>query len=605
MNKSFVKRNFLGFLIPVFVLTGFFVGNFSAEAEWANHIVISAVQITGGTGKTSHDFIEIYNPTTTDINLKGYRLVKRTKTGVTDAPIKSWTDDIIIGAHAWRLWVSSEDSAYPSALGADDFTTQTIAADNGIAIRFGALDTGEIIDSLAWGAAENIFKEGQPTANPAASEKLIRKPATTGAGNGEDTNNNLTDFIIGSGFTPHNSLSVFAPAFDTSQPSDSPSEPSSPAVPSFPPAGSVPSSIPTAEAGPDKSAVIGEPVDFDGSDSYDPSGKEISYNWTFGDGAKAKGVSVSHTYDFAGWYTVTLKVDNKTGTAEDSASVKISEPEFSDKVIISEIMPDPVRLDKDGEWIELENLSDKKVNLRGWILETKTKSSSKKYLFPGDNFIEPKGYLLIKRNQSNLVLVNSGAEVNLLWPGNKILSTVSYGEAKKGKSYALFKGSWYWTDVPTPGKANIIKSIDNTAKDSAAEEKNITVVAAATDNGDQDSSILIGEKSQLQKNAVQLIAVSDLEKYLEKIIGDKISDAISGASIKTAEPSEKISAKEISGPIISARRDETGSENKALCSAQSKQKDIKNNTWFYGDLVLSALSLFLLWQYWKLKKRVK
>ncbi|WP_274540834.1 lamin tail domain-containing protein, partial [Staphylococcus pseudintermedius] len=54
-------------------------------------MVISEVQTSGGTGKTTNDFIELYNPTNCDIDLNGYRLVKRTASAASDDTVKSWT----------------------------------------------------------------------------------------------------------------------------------------------------------------------------------------------------------------------------------------------------------------------------------------------------------------------------------------------------------------------------------------------------------------------------------------------------------------------------------------------------------------------------------
>ncbi|MCD4755653.1 MAG: PKD domain-containing protein [Deltaproteobacteria bacterium] len=58
-------------------------------------------------------------------------------------------------------------------------------------------------------------------------------------------------------------------------------------------------------------------VNFDASDSYDPDGNIISYNWTFGDGESSDEIYPSHTYVQPGIYTVQLTVtdsDETTGT---------------------------------------------------------------------------------------------------------------------------------------------------------------------------------------------------------------------------------------------------------------------------------------------------
>lgn len=81
---------------------------------------------------------------------------------------------------------------------------------------------------------------------------------------------------------------------------------------------------PVAAAGPDQSSFVGETVSFDGSGSSDPDGEIVSYEWNFGDGAYASGISASHIYEGIGIYTVTLKVfDNEGAESTDSLTVQI------------------------------------------------------------------------------------------------------------------------------------------------------------------------------------------------------------------------------------------------------------------------------------------
>jgi len=170
-----------------------------------NHILISQVQITGGPGKTDDDFIEIYNPTAVQFNLKGYRLVKRTHDDTSDILIKSWTTDAFIPAYGFYLWANS---GYTDTSVAPDATTsESISDDNGIAIRHGANDTGAIIDSVAWGKAHGVFVNGDAfPVNPGANQSLFRKGWQNGVclpdstditlGNGCDIGNSALDFEL-------------------------------------------------------------------------------------------------------------------------------------------------------------------------------------------------------------------------------------------------------------------------------------------------------------------------------------------------------------------------------------------------------------------------
>lgn len=158
-------------------------------------IIINEIQITGGTGKTENDFIEFYNPNSSSVNLKGYRLVKRTKAGLTDTSIKSWTTDTFILGKDYYLWANSKEG-FATSVNADVSTTGTIAADNGVALRYGIENTGEIIDSVGWGSSANIFNEILPFPNnPLANQSIGRK-------NFIDTENNANDFYIFTSPTP-------------------------------------------------------------------------------------------------------------------------------------------------------------------------------------------------------------------------------------------------------------------------------------------------------------------------------------------------------------------------------------------------------------------
>jgi len=53
---------------------------------------------------------------------------------------------------------------------------------------------------------------------------------------------------------------------------------------------------------------------FDGSASFDADGDKLSYRWDFGDGAVAEGARAVHRYAKGGIYTVTLEVDDNSGT---------------------------------------------------------------------------------------------------------------------------------------------------------------------------------------------------------------------------------------------------------------------------------------------------
>lgn len=71
---------------------------------------------------------------------------------------------------------------------------------------------------------------------------------------------------------------------------------------------------PIADAGPNNVCCLGAEAFFDGSSSTDPDGDTLKYLWDFGDGETATGAKVAHVYGKIGKYTVTLAVDDGSGT---------------------------------------------------------------------------------------------------------------------------------------------------------------------------------------------------------------------------------------------------------------------------------------------------
>ena len=86
----------------------------------------------------------------------------------------------------------------------------------------------------------------------------------------------------------------------------------------------VPNEPPIANAGPDQTVSEGDTVFLAGTDSEDPDGDIIQFDWDFGDGGVGQGATVSHVYPENGAFTVTLTVtDNEGATGNDTALVTV------------------------------------------------------------------------------------------------------------------------------------------------------------------------------------------------------------------------------------------------------------------------------------------
>ena len=176
----------------------------SDVAAVSPHLVIS--QFQAGGGSATDEFIEIKNTSSTPIDLAGYIVVYRSANGTDDgSPMASWPSSTILDPG--KFYLIAAQGSYDGGVAADktyDPTTRSMSASNGgLAIRQGSVNTGAIIDSVAWGTVTNGFTEGSTTTAPANNNSQIRKD------NGcQDTDSNSADFQAQVPSAPRNSASA-------------------------------------------------------------------------------------------------------------------------------------------------------------------------------------------------------------------------------------------------------------------------------------------------------------------------------------------------------------------------------------------------------------
>ena len=126
-------------------------------------------------------------------------------------------------------------------------------------------------------------------------------------------------------------------------------------------------------------------------------------------------------------------------------------------IIFNEILPSPEGPDSENEYIEIFNKNDFDVDLSDWKIRDSI-GSVNTFNFPKNTMIKAQGYLIILRPETKIVLNNDADSLNLIQPDSAVADNVSYEKAKRGESYNLIGFNWIWSQEPTPGKANIIKT---------------------------------------------------------------------------------------------------------------------------------------------------
>lgn len=158
-----------------------------SDAVVPGHLLIAAVQIGGAS--SSNDLIRIFNPTSGDVDMGGWRLRKRSETGA-EYSIRQLPRGTVLARGKIFEWANSV-GGFSESIGADTSSSETLSANNSVAL----LDaSGTIVDAVAWGTGTNQFGEGNPFAtNPAAGNVLGRKMV---GGIMQDTNDNENDFSL-------------------------------------------------------------------------------------------------------------------------------------------------------------------------------------------------------------------------------------------------------------------------------------------------------------------------------------------------------------------------------------------------------------------------
>lgn len=499
------------FIIVISTLTY----SYCAQAVSNGDLVISKVQITGGVGKTNQDYISIYNKSNAVIDLNGLRLVKRTKTGTSDTSIKSWVNPTLLNPGDYHLWANNSDG-FAVSLNAQSDSSQTIADDNGVAIREGAENTGTIIDSFAWGSAANIFVEGAPyTTNHSGGQFYERI-------NNQDTNNNLLDWQIKDYIAPvvcGNSLlesgetcddgnavsgdgcsnmcqtETNTTAADDIVINEIVSDASEEWIELYSNKNQA-SSIDgwTIEDGSDSKTLLSGTIDrwqviskpkgalnnsgdiiilknkdgdtIDSVTYGDWDDGDLSDNAPAADNpyslARNKDGETTHNNknDFSITNTITKAGANIiTSTVENNSSETVVENnyDYSKDIIISEIFPNPKGIDSEalnGEFIELFNKGQAMVNLNAWRIEV-----GESVMTINANISA--GEYLSLSTKNILPLANDGATVKLFQALKQTsYQSVTYKKALEGQSYAYFDlGAWQWTAQATPAKANFLAAL--------------------------------------------------------------------------------------------------------------------------------------------------
>lgn len=183
----------------LFLLTSSFLSLFLYRLVYSNSpttsvdtksVLISEVKPSGGSGKTTDEYIELYNSNEQAIEMSNWTLARQTKTASSanyDVLVIFPVGFIFPGhthvlvAHTEYLGLVTPDITY---------TGNSIADDNSIILMD---NNSHVVDLVGYGKATNIETIGAPA--PTSQFLSIERLPGGIEGNGQDTGNNFLDFV--------------------------------------------------------------------------------------------------------------------------------------------------------------------------------------------------------------------------------------------------------------------------------------------------------------------------------------------------------------------------------------------------------------------------
>lgn len=280
----------------------------------------------------------------------------------------------------------------------------------------------------------------------------------------------------------------------------------------------------------------GETIEFNGSNSKDPDGKIVSYNWDFGDGNKSTDINPKHTFNKNGVYTVTLSVTDNFGKIT-TTSKQIEIVNKNKELVINEV-EDNNRFSTSNE-INRSNTTVKGILSKGDIADSfyfdVTKEGEVSISLKNTNFDNVSWLVYDAKNTSNYLmfpdLINNELKGSMnLKPGRYYINVYRFDRNANPDNYDLnIEGSINEKET-APSKPIIDNNINEIEKNDSYENampvnlKNIVSCSISKDDTtdiykftldkETDLKIVLENKKNLGVNWL-LYSTDDLSNYID------------------------------------------------------------------------------------------
>lgn len=189
----------------------------------------------------------------------------------------------------------------------------------------------------------------------------------------------------------------------------------------------------------------------------DPLSVDADANWATNDNVHRNGLDAANN-------PICGTPKNLNSTLAPTPTPTFTATPAPDGLFVNEFMPDPEQdwngdsvANDDDEWIEIYNANAFSVNLSGWFLDDVQGGGSAPFALPSGTTINPNGYLVFYRADTNIALNNSNDDVRLLAPDSSTADAISYKSSVPNASWSRVPdGASYFSLYcpPTPNAPN-------------------------------------------------------------------------------------------------------------------------------------------------------
>ena len=403
-------------------------------------IVISHVQTGGsGAGTANQEFVAIFNNTNNEINITDWCVT-----------YSDYTDATIVDLYCFEATISMDEvrikpkgsvvivsSTYPvglsSVTGVYINASSTLSGTRGHVTIYD--DDSQVIDRVAWDNKASLPPKSPETLAapaPAGGSMLIRDFENAVY---IDTDNNLGDFSVMTSLLP-----LSHPLIDYDAPAEI---------------------VDVCANMPDIQEIMPAGYDYDDMDNCEPVSADICQNVS-----NVQIVTPQNMSELSGnCYDTDLdactniekfQLGVPDGSREISSNIcKINNPKGNVK--LSEIMANSAGTDAGNEFIEIYNSDQRSIDLSDYSLAI-GKNAEKILALPAYN-IAPGEYVFFSDTALGYTLLNTTTQVKLLfYDGGVVDEIIPYQDPGDDVSWSLIDEVWQFTDIITPGSANVAMS---------------------------------------------------------------------------------------------------------------------------------------------------